>query len=731
MKTNKSLPSVVISEDVTRDARFFLAAIVESSNDSIVTIDFNNVITTWNQGAEHLYGYSAAEVIGRSLTVVMLPEDLKQLFINVDRIKHSKKVERYETIRIHKQGRMMDLEIELSPVLNDAGEVIGVSTFARDITKRKRIESDLAFLAELSKDLVDLTDIAITMNKVGEKMGNYFDLTHCQFMEINERQDAGIVNYGWHRENAFYIPAGRDFNDFITPDFVRRSHAGETVVVRDVLTDPVANGEKMAALEIRSFITVPMVRNDVWLSWFGFYDSRVREWSTEEIELMRELTTRIWIRLERARAEKALIQKEEKLRELNTRLHETDKAKTAFFNNVTHEFRTPLTLLIGPIEELIKSGGSKFTSEDMQKLQFAYRSATRLQKLVTTLLDFARIESAKLEAYYQPTDFAKVTMDLASQFRSAIEKAGLKYTVKMEEISEPIYLNRDMWEKIVFNLLSNAFKFTHKGKIEVIIREKKKHAELRIKDTGVGIAAKDMERIFERFTRIEGTNARTNEGTGIGLTLVRELVASHGGAIKVKSTQGLGSEFIVSIPKGKTHFAKHQIFENRERQPGQDLKESYAEEILGWLPEDVKSSKKKLRQYQKENVSKVIVVEDNADMREYLGTILSEDDHKTIGMEDGQKVLTFLEQGGEADLILSDVMMPVMDGFELVKRVKAHPKFANIPVVLLTAKTAEDSKIEGLRLGADAYLTKPFSSKELRAIVQSTLARVSKNKVSG
>jgi len=723
METNTTITTHTISPHLTQEARYFLAAIVESSNDSIVTIDFNSVITTWNKGAEHLYGYSAAEVVGKSLTVVTLPEDLKQLLVNIDRIKDSKKVERYETIRIHKQGRRMYLEIELSPVLNDAGDVIGVSTFARDITRRKRIEADLAFLAEVSKELVDLTDIEVTMTSVCGKIGNYFDLAYCQFMEINERQDVGAVSYGWQREGTPNIPAGREFTDFITPDFAKRARAGEVIIVRDVRTDPIANGEKMVALKIGSFITVPMVRNDVWLSWFGFYNSHARDWVTEEIELMRELTTRIWVRLERARAEEALRQNEEKLRELTARLQKTDKAKTAFFNNVTHEFRTPLTLLLGPIEELIKSGESKFTTGDMQKLQFAYRSATRLQKLVTALLDFARIEAAKIEAYYQPTDLSKLTTELASNFRSAIEKAGLKYIVKIEQISDPVYLNRDMWEKIVFNLLSNAFKFTHKGKIEVIVRDKKKKAELRVRDTGVGIAQKDIDRIFERFTRIEGTHARTNEGTGIGLALVRELVLAHGGVIKVKSVQGTGSEFIVSIPKGKAHFAAHQIFENRDRLPVQDIKQSFVGEILGWLPEDVKNSKKILKQYQKDCTARILVVDDNADMRDYLAAILSEEDYKIFPMEDGQKVIEFLEGGGQADLILADIMMPVLNGLDMTRKLKANQKFTDIPVILLTAKTAEDSKIEGLHVGADAYLTKPFSAKELRAVILSSLAR--------
>ncbi|HEX8059778.1 MAG TPA: response regulator [Cyclobacteriaceae bacterium] len=506
---------------------------------------------------------------------------------------------------------------------------------------------------------------------------------------------------------------------------------GVPFVVNDAQTDPRFDGDddvRAAWLGIggRSVISLSLVKDGVEKIIFGVHYSKPRDWTQAEIDLMGDVAERTWAAAERARAENALRENEDQLRKLNARLQETDKAKTNFFSNVSHEFRTPLTLLIGPLEELIKSGKTKMIAEDMQKLQFAYRSAVRLQKLVTALLDFSRIEAGKLEAFYQPADFSQITTELAGNFRSAIEKGGLKYVVKTEHISEPIYLNREIWEKIVFNLLSNAFKFTQKGKIEVIIRETNKNAELKVKDTGAGIATKNIDRIFDRFTRIEGTIARTQEGTGIGLALVRELVSAQGGSVKVKSVEGVGSEFIVSIPKGKAHFAKHQVLEGRERKLGQDLKDSFVEETLGWLPEDVKATRRNLKQYQKEGVSRVLVVEDNADMRDYLSTVLSEDDHKIVAFEDGQKVIKFLQEGGQADLILADVMMPLMDGFELVKKLKSNPEFAAIPVILLTAKATGKAKIEGLRIGADAYLTKPFSARELRTVVLSSIERANK-----
>jgi PAS domain S-box-containing protein len=603
-----------------------------------------------------------------------------------------------------------------------------------DITDRKQQEQRREFFLTLNDALRPMGDHVSIRNEAMRLLRRYLGSALVAYSEVSEDEEV-VTSVAEDRDADVTSMLGVKFRwTDLEPGGAGRFRRRKTISRNDIQNDPDLPAEHKAAFASRaigSYIVTALVKAEKLVACLAAYNSKAHTWTDDEMHVLEEVSERVWVIIEKAKAEEALRTNGEKLRELNARLMETDKAKTAFFNNVSHEFRTPLTLLIGPIEELIKSGGSKLTSEDMQKLQFAFRSATRLQKLVTTLLDFARIESGKLEAYYQPSDFSKVTADLAGNFRSAMEKAGLKYVVKTEQITEPIYLNREMWEKIVFNLLSNAFKFTHKGKIEVIIREKKKNAELHIKDTGIGIAAKDIERIFERFTRIEGANARTHEGTGIGLALVRELVMAHGGVIKVKSTPGAGTEFIVSIPKGKAHLAKHQIFENRERQAGKDLKESFSEEMLGWLPDDVKASRRNLKRFQKEGASRILIVEDNADMREYLTTVLSEDDHSIYAMEDGQKVVTFLEQGGQADLILADVMMPVLDGFEMIKKLKADPKFASIPVIFLTAKAAEDSKIEGLRMGAEAYLTKPFSSKELRAVVMSTVERVSKNKQNG
>lgn len=406
----------------------------------------------------------------------------------------------------------------------------------------------------------------------------------------------------------------------------------------------------------------------------------------------------------------------EYLRELNSKLKEFDRAKTEFFSNVSHEFRTPLTLLLGPLQDVIRMRDEKFPDTTTQKLEMAYRNALRLQKLVNTLLDFSRIEAGKLEAFFQPTDLALFTLEIAGVFRAAIERSGLKFITRAQEINEPIYVNHDMWEKIVLNLLSNAFKFTTHGKIELTLRSRKKHVQLHVRDTGVGILKDNIPKIFERFKRITTAPARTHEGSGIGLALVKELVEVHGGTIKVKSREGAGSEFIITIPKGKSHLPSKQIFETMDRLPAHPVGASYAEEAMGWVPDQHKSSRS--RKKQEEGKPVVIVVDDNADMRQYLVDILS-NDFEIVAFERAQKVLDYLADGKNADLVLSDVMLPEMDGNDLLNRLKADINYANIPVVLLSARSSESDRIEGLHAGADDYLVKPFSSKELRTVVDS------------
>ncbi|MGH9337762.1 MAG: GAF domain-containing sensor histidine kinase, partial [Vicinamibacteria bacterium] len=266
-------------------------------------------------------------------------------------------------------------------------------------------------------------------------------------------------------------------------------------------------------------------------------------------------------------------------------LAELDRAKTAFFSNVSHEFRTPLTLLLGPTEDLLTSRGA-LPPQAREQLIVVHRNALRLQKLVNTLLDFSRIEAGRIEACYQPTDLTAVTADLASVFRSAIERAGLRLIVDLPPLAHPVYVDGEMWEKIVSNLLSNAFKFTFEGEIEVELRPAGDAVALSIRDTGMGIPEHELPHVFERFHRVQQTRGRTHEGSGIGLSLVQELVKLHGGSVSVESVEGGGSTFNVSIPIGSAHLPKERIGSGRTLDSTMLKAPVFVEEALRWLPDE-------------------------------------------------------------------------------------------------------------------------------------------------
>ncbi|HWF38554.1 MAG TPA: response regulator [Candidatus Acidoferrales bacterium] len=420
-------------------------------------------------------------------------------------------------------------------------------------------------------------------------------------------------------------------------------------------------------------------------------------------------------------------------------LAELDRAKTTFFSNVSHEFRTPLTLMLGPLEDALAHADDRVPAELYQNLLVSHRNSLRLLKLVNSLLDFSRIEAGRVQAVYQPTDLANFTTDLASVFRSAVERAGLKLNVDCATLPGPVYVDRDMWEKIVLNLLSNALKFTFEGEIRVELKVVDKNVELTVADTGTGIPEAELPRLFERFHRVEGARGRTFEGTGIGLALVQELANLHGGSVKVESEYGKGSKFTVSIPLGKTHLPADRIETQRTLASSSVRADSYVEEALRWLPGDEApattpasvlgsftggdlETKPSLQIGEERQL--ILLADDNADMREYLSRLLGER-YRVHAVSNGADALEAVAEL-DPDLVLTDVMMPGVGGFEILKRLRENPATRPKPVILLSARAGEESRVEGLHAGADDYLVKPFTARELLARVGAhlTMARI-------
>jgi PAS domain S-box-containing protein len=413
-------------------------------------------------------------------------------------------------------------------------------------------------------------------------------------------------------------------------------------------------------------------------------------------------------------------------------LAELDRAKTTFFSNVSHEFRTPLTLMLGPLENMLANPSAN--AGVLREIDIVHRNGLRLLKLVNTLLDFSRIEAGRVQAAYQPLDLSATTIELASVFRAAMEAAGLQYLVECAPLSRPVYIDSEMWEKIVLNLLSNALKFTLIGVVQVELQEAGNFARFSVRDSGIGIPEGELPRVFERFHRIEGVHGRTHEGTGIGLALVDELVRLHGGSVEVTSQFGVGTTFTVSIPFGSSHLPGNRVTEKASGSPSTRGALPYVQEALQWLPSFHANEPSFLRdsanqdltvlfeepEVRRTRFARVILVDDNRDIREYIERLLARN-YEVTSLEDGEQALTAIFEN-PPDLVLTDIMMPRLDGFGLLQKIRANPVTAAIPVIMLSARAGEEARSEGMEAGADDYLVKPFTVRELMARVGSHIA---------
>jgi CheY-like chemotaxis protein len=368
--------------------------------------------------------------------------------------------------------------------------------------------------------------------------------------------------------------------------------------------------------------------------------------------------------------------------------------------------------MLGPLQDLLSRSQTHLSPTAAQHLELVNRNGARLLRLVNTLLDFSRIEAGRVKAVYQATDLAAFTAELACVFRSATERAGLQLVVDCQVTAEVAYVDRDMWEKIVLNLVSNAFKFTFEGEICVSLTQIGHSAELRVRDTGVGIPPEEIPHLFDRFHRVPHTRSRTHEGTGIGLALVQELVKLHGGSMRVDSALGRGSTFIVTIPLGQDHLASEQVGGERTLATTATGANPFVQEALRWLPDSEPSNAEEMPlegellpvpcppAAEASTRRRVLIADDNSDMRQYLTRLLSER-YDVVAVADGNMALESVRHQAP-DLVLSDIMMPNLDGFGLLQGLRSNPETNTIPVILLRPVLAKNP---ALRVSMPALTT--------------------------
>ena len=449
------------------------------------------------------------------------------------------------------------------------------------------------------------------------------------------------------------------------------------------------------------------------------------------------------------------------------KLHEVDEMKSRFFANISHEFRTPLTLILGPIKQLIEIIKDEKTYIDGRQvrndLKVVHKNANRLLGLVNQLLDISKLESGNMKLQTIPQNIIPLLKALLQSFCSYAERKKITLSFNSSENEIIAYIDKDKIEKIITNVLSNAFKFTPEGgRIEVtltrslpssvsqshsvpleagsessnefkklskgLLSEKRSASggqldncdfvQIAIRDAGIGISKEKLPKIFDRFYQVDGSHTREQEGTGIGLSLTKELVELHKGKIEVESEEGKGTTFTISIPLGKEHLKPEEIVEIDEDKDKDNDEEKLFIEID---KDDLRKKDEKIDSgmFEKESLPLLLLVEDNADVRNYIKDNLKKDYRIIEGVDGEDGWSKSIEQ--IPDLIVSDVMMPKMDGFKLCEKLKTDERTSHIPVILLTAKAASTDKIEGFEIGADDYIMKPFEPDELRARIKNLI----------
>ncbi|MFG3714053.1 SpoIIE family protein phosphatase [Micromonospora sp. NPDC047730] len=587
-------------------------------------------------------------------------------------------------------------DVSYDPILGVDGTVDGIFCIVNETTGRVLGERRLRLLAELGSELAEVGSTA----ELGRAAAAVFDRHRpdVPFALVHLPDDTGRL--------ALAGRSGVDVAAVTTPSpaslaEVAAGGAATTVAVTDLLARvPAGAAERAlvlpvtAANETVGTLVVGLARRlPLTAEYRDFFD-------LVAAQVSRAVGKQQAYEHQRARA---------------AELAALDRAKTNFFANISHEFRTPLTLVLGPLEDLLADPALPAAYTD--RLTTMHRNALRLLKLVNTVLDFSRLESGRLAAHYQPTDLADYTSRLASTFRSAADRAGLRLVVDCPPLPAPVFVDRDMWEKIVLNLVSNAVKFTFDGEIRVRVRAVDGAARLEVADTGVGIVPEELPQVFDRFHRAPGARSRTHEGTGIGLALVRELVEMHGGEVAASSRVDEGSTFTVTVPFGTGHLPPERVADAGPPAPVELVRaDLYVAETARWADAAGAGA---TRVAGSGAAGRILVADDNADLREHVTRLLAPS-WEVVAVTDGLEALR-LAVDGAFDLVLTDVMMPRLDGFGLVAALRADARTRHVPIVLLSARAGSAEAVAGLSAGADDYLTKPFSGQELIARVRANV----------
>ncbi|MGJ5634274.1 response regulator [Nostoc sp. CALU 1950] len=494
----------------------------------------------------------------------------------------------------------------------------------------------------------------------------------------------------------------------------------EPVVIGNVSHSPsdVWGFDLPLKMPARSLMFVPLLADGKCIGSITLHEGKkVRQWLPSDIDLAKAVAAQAAIAVQQSHLY-------QKTRQQAERLLELDKQKTEFFQNISHEFRTPITLIQGPLESAVAAGEGLSYSQSA----IALRNSRRLLRLVNQLLDLQRLDAGRMQPSFHPCDLVEFVSQIVESFRPYCEKKKLHLTTQLDECST-VYLDMEKFDKVVYNLLSNAMKFTPEGgTISVRLKSEHNRCILQVQDTGIGIVQEQIPHLFERFRQAEGSANRSYEGSGLGLALVKELVELHGGQVTVESVYGEGTTFSLWLVTGNAHLPAQQVLEtstelNTSRASVEladlELVESttdHIEDITRNFAPSIDTQDSALK-----TQHSILVVDDNPDLRTYVSEIFRRNGYHVQTARNGHEGHSKAKEIIPS-LIVTDLMMPLVSGLEMIQMIRNEEKLKGIPIILLTAKIDEETRIEGTEHGADAYLAKPFNDRELLAEVRNLLA---------
>lgn len=513
------------------------------------------------------------------------------------------------------------------------------------------------------------------------------------------------------------------------PVLLRLLQTQQPVIVDDLVAHPELNMPDLPLrAPARALLVVPLLADGKIIGSISLRQNLPRIWQVAEVTLAQAVATQAAIAVQQSRLYQKTRQQAEQLLEL-------DRQKNEFFQNISHEFRTPLTLTIGPLEAAV----SQQQGLNYEQSVIALRNSRRLLRLVNQLLDLQRLDAGRMQPKFRPCDLAEFVNQIVESFRPYCERKNLQLVTHLQTCP-PVYLDAEKFDKVLYNLLSNAMKFTSAGgSITVVLQPVGDRCIIQVADTGIGIRDDQIPYLFERFRQADGSENRSYEGTGLGLSLVKELVDLHGGEVTVRSAYSQGTTFTVSLQMGADHLMPEQVVEaavegNASRAAVElaDIEsELYAPvaDVLPLPPSIQKEPAMAVEGAKTASVpdldslqrSRILVVDDNPDLRTYVSQMLQQAGYEVSLARNGAEGYQ-LAQAQRPHLIITDLMMPMVSGLEMIQQIRVDDDLRGTPIILLTAKADEDTRIEGAEQGADAYLAKPFNNRELLAEVRNLLA---------